>query len=617
MRTYSISFIFAALLLVIPFFSSAFTSTPFFLPRSQGEDSARWIAGWVHQGNRFDQEPCIFGSFAAIAEYTQTYKPDDIERFLFGEDLFSNCCNPFIKISGSQILTRNNEKEWLADYFGLPNDFESIVHFTPKVTNSILDFSGYIRMNEWYDGLYLTLEAPLVVTSWFLDMRETVISKGFNGYIAGYMAPSPVSRANLLQNFTEFASCQKTPQLPDGIVFCPLESAIVAPKKQTKFGLADLHAAVGYNFLLQEDYHLGLNARLVIPTGTRPRGKYLFEPIIGNGHFYEMGLGISAHAILWRDEPCDQQWGLAMEAWVTHMFKTRQIRSFDLKGADNSRYMLAELMTDVITDQLNAQLTAGATMPDAQFNKVLAPLANITTVPVDVSVLWQADVSLLFNYKGCNWEFDFGYNFWSRQPESVSIVKRSSCTLINQAQWGVKGDVQLYGYREGDDKPIALSATQLGATVTGGLNYPELKPGEGIENNRIDNPNEAFSGFSPGVAIMTTPGGTDQIKTSVQPIILTSKELAPCRSSTHGVANGIFGHLNYTWWEHDEWYIPYLGFGLKIDIAPEKPNRTCPTLCTHNPQVGASPCGTCDDETLLQTGLSQWCLWIKGGFTFN
>ena len=598
------------LFLIVSFPIAAFTTTPFFLPRSQGEDSARWIAGWVHQGNRFDIEPCKYGSFAIIPEYTQTFKPDNIERFLFGEDLFDNCQNPFIKISGSRVSTRNNEKEWLADYFGLPTDFQSIVHFNPTVKNFIIDFEVYLGLNQWIEGAYINVSAPVVWTQWFLDVQETVIEQGAVGYDAGYFTSGPVPRSVLLNNFKEFASLEKAPTLPDGISFCPLENAMMAPTKQKKFGIADLHFAIGYNFLLAEDYHLGLNARMVVPTGTRPRGKLLFEPMIGNGHFFEMGVGISTHAVLWRDEACQKEFGFCLEAWITHMFNTQQIRSFDLKGADNSRYMLAQLMTRNITDQLNGDMI----IPNDQFNKVLTPLANITTLPVKVSVLQQADVSVLFNYKGRNWEFDFGYNFWTRKPETVEILEDSECNLLNQFDWGVKGDAQLFGFRDGDDFPVPLSATQNNATVTGGFNFPERTLGEGITNPRIDNPKPAFSDITD---LMAAPGGVEQINTSIQPKILSTKDLAPCRSSTHGVSNGIFGHLNYTWWSDDCWYVPYFGFGGKIELCPEKPDKSCPTLCTHNPIIGPSPCGTCDDESLLQTGLSQWCIWLKGGLTFN
>ena len=51
-----------------------------------------------------------------------------------------------INISGSAIANRG-ANDWLADYFGLPRDFQSTVIFKPTISNYILDFSFYAGLD--------------------------------------------------------------------------------------------------------------------------------------------------------------------------------------------------------------------------------------------------------------------------------------------------------------------------------------------------------------------------------------------------------------------------------------------------------------------------------------
>src|SRR5262249_27530933 len=134
--------------------SSLHAVAPFIQPRSQSEDSARELVGWTRYINLYDRE-CMYGAWAFTLEYERTFRPGNIRRALFGSDLVPGD-PPFIKISGSQVGNRD-ATDWLADYFGLPTDFESKIFFKPVVDNIILDFNFYIGLDEWMDGLYFRI----------------------------------------------------------------------------------------------------------------------------------------------------------------------------------------------------------------------------------------------------------------------------------------------------------------------------------------------------------------------------------------------------------------------------------------------------------------------------
>ena len=609
------------LLLLCGFAHAERDSTPFFTARSQNEDIARWIAGWTHQVNLSNKNHNYY-TFAITPSYSQSFNSFDIANALFGSDLISEGFETqYITISGSAIGSRNINNEWLADYFGLAPDFKSNVYFKPHIKNAMLDFNFYVGLDDWLPGLYVNFFGPLVYTTWDLGMKEEVIDKGELGYTPGYFNATGVPRSNLLNSFTDFVSQGKVPTLDETTFFIPLRYAKMADRPLHKLGFADLQAVLGYNFIQGVDHHIGGNLRFVIPTGNRPTGKYLFEPVVGNGHFFEAGVGLSAHGVVWENIDDSHEMSFYIEVWFTHMIVADQIRSFDLKLGDNSRYMLALNMTDDITNNLSNK--AGVE-PNYDFNDVYAPVANLTTMKARISVPWQADLAVVFNYKRDNIELDFGLDYWLRQPQVIKGPGKGCNNPVTVQTWALKGDAQMFGFRQDNHDAVALSATEINATIHEGTNSVAVvnaPPADittpatlAINNPGIDNPVPAFAQL--GAVELLNSAFSEQINTSFQPVLLANKNIAHCRASTEGLSYGIFAHVNYVWRDEHCWYTPYLGLGGKVEVAPEGPENTCPTVCTSN-AIPNSLCGFCDEEVRLQINASQWTVWLKGGIRFN
>lgn len=587
-------------------------ATSFYSIRPQSEDSARWLSGWTHQVNLWNNEEKYY-TIAVTPSISKTHHSADITRSLFGGDL-QGCEQGSIKISGSSVATRYRPKEWFADYFGLPPDFQSIISFSPSITNYQVDFNLYVGFDDWLQGAYFNIFGPLVHTRWDLGLSECIIDPGELGYAPGYFNATGAARSQLLHSFTDYVCAEKAPVI-EGVVVEPLRKSKMSRSALHKTGFADIQMALGYNIVRDGDYHIGGNLRWVIPTGNKPRGCFLFEPILGNGGFFELGLGFSAHGILWRDVDCQQELGCYIEAWVTHMFSTCQVRSFDLKVNDNSRYMLAENMRTIITDGLNAEGILPPKIPNAQFNSIFAPVANISTLPARVMVTYQADVTVMFNYTNKHIEFDCGLNYWSRRPERIQVREHPIDFELLPGNWALKGDAQVFGFTAIGD-PVALSATQSFATINTGTNNPGPQAGNPIitTNPGINNPKKAFSGAN---LLFDAPASADQIMTSFQPVLLSYRSLAECSSSTHGMSYSAFAHVNYVFDDPCRWYTPYLGIGGKFEMAPDSPDQQCPTLCNAQPLRGFSLCGACFSGTRMQANPSQWSIWCKGGVRFN
>ena len=297
--------------------------TPYLAFRSQGIDGAREMVGWQTHINKFDMDQ-NYGSFSIAPEYSRSFHHKKLAAALFCDALTTHnetdqfqcstltttsccgscnicCCDcALIKIQGTKVQDRD-PKALMAENFYLPPDYSSEVAFNPVINNFLVDFNFYYGFDEWLEGLYVRAHTPLCFTQWNLHMRERLISPGIENYDVGYFDntftpttyTSPtvhgLSRSSMLPNFTDFICAGNSIQDVPDITYNGLSYARMNTHNLSKTRLAEITAAIGYNFLLCEDYYLGLNVRAAAPTGNSPKARWLFEPIVGNGHHWELG----------------------------------------------------------------------------------------------------------------------------------------------------------------------------------------------------------------------------------------------------------------------------------------------------------------------------------------
>jgi len=580
---------------IIPYANAKQHLATFFNPRSISRDAARDLVGWTNYINKNIEDKKVYGAISLTPEWTQTFRNDRITSCLFGNSLINNSS---LKISGSQVDNRG-PKDLLADYFYLPTDFESVVRFKPIIDNFIIDFGFYLGLDPWAKGLYFWLHAPFAHTRWDLNISENVINPGVNAYAPGYFAPSAIERGLLLENFTDFAN-GKTLKNLDDIAFEELKFAEMSEKRLVKSRVAELRTGIGWNFFAENDFHVGFNGQVAFPTGLRPKGEFLFEPIVGNAHFWELGAGLSGHYTFWRDEDYTKHWLFYVDVNLTHLFTTRQARTFDLLSAGPlSRYMLATAMT---SPAVNLAGDNGL-VPVAQFNNKYLPVANITTLNVNVDIAIQADIVIMFNYTSKNMSCDFGYNYWGRSGENIKLPRVESFT---EGVYTLKGDAQMFGFQFNTANAVALSATESQATVYTGTNMPASGSTDPIiiaaaqHNPDIDFPVLATTNPQPALPLQIAPNNSnpnDQINTSIPPVFLTFNNIDVVDSGSHDSSSKLFAHISYTSPHYKGW-IPYIGIGgfVEFDHSPKHNNK-------NNNQ--SSLCGA-----------SQWGVWLKTGAAY-
>ena len=598
-----------------------------------------------------DETESIYGALTVTPGYRATFRPQKIAERLFGDHIAhdSACCGDHaIRVQGS-ALTNRNPKAWLADYFYLPRNYNGFFTITPRIKTFFINMDLYIGLDNCLNGLYGRIYGDLVHTRWNLNFCDNPTTSGTPlDHPHGYFSPANYEGGNLLQTFTDYAKGD-TPQSSQNVSglsantpgngmgiqnstlkFNGLKYAKILTCSQRQTGFADLRLEFGWN-CHSECSHLGINIQAAAPTGAKACPEVLFDAMVGNGNHWEVGGGITGHYTFWSNKEENSHFGIHLDVNLTHLFNARTVRTFDLRGKPNSAYMLAaQFGSNSSTPAPNNQVlyAPSNSAPNYQFAGVYTPVANLSTIPVDISIGLQSDIVIMLDYTEDCFSWNIGYNFWGttcekiKCPENCTDKSNTSnlCDPSQQNTWALKGDARLFGYEAANPSTIGaipLSATQNKATILSGTNMVAPANVAVINaatiqdiNSNIDSPalGVATNGLTPLVNVPTTvPVPGSEINTSTEPLFLSCNSIDLTR--IRGLSHTLFTHISYIW--EKECLSPYLGVGASAEFS-HMGNSCCTTPNDTTQNNSCEPCGSC-----LDCAVSEWGIWISGGILFS
>jgi len=268
------------------------------------------------------------------------------------------------------------------------------INLAPKTVSYGVEF-GYVQcLSKILDGLHLSVSLPVerVENNMNLSVANNFAAadtKVVTDFFAGTLAPA----ANAASPFPAGTA--------NGSGQVALKNALINGK-QSATGIADIDVVLGYDFIRNEDWTAGLNIGLSIPTGNSASGKYVFEPVYGNGAHWELGFGGKVAGKLWQDG--DQHIGLNVQADYRYGFQANETRT--LSGKDDwSKYYLAGA-------------TAG--VADRRAYQFI-PVANASTVAVSVTPNSALRGNLGLNYGNGGLVLGLAYAPAWKQAESVKF----------------------------------------------------------------------------------------------------------------------------------------------------------------------------------------------------
>ncbi len=359
--------------------------------------------------------------------------------------------------------------------------------------------------------------------------------------------------------------------------------------KQSITKFSDVFIALGYNAVCEPCGMLDVDVHVVVPTGTRSHARYLFEPQVGNGHHWALGVGLSARY----DVVNHEHWCISahVDACVDHLFKTTQKRSYDLTpNGSGSRYMLLMDMIRMISVTQGFSTTPGQDLLQQQYITRLLYAADATTLSSKIKIDVQADLVAKLSATYRQWYGEIGYNFWARSGEKLVCREQ-----LQHKFYGVKGDAQVYGFLDIGiiTIPLPLNATQSQAT----LHAPQ--DGGNTTNNFVNsNADNAALMYNVGTPVaqttaasLTNTGATSlaQVNGSDQAIVVTDADIHNCSGlSPRALSHKLFGAIRYEF--ETACTQPYVSLGAEGEFS------------------GKTHC--------IKTAISQWGVWGKIGFNY-
>ena len=566
-------------------------------------------------------EPCTDSILSLVCqmEGIYTFRPDRIAQCLGGNALLSSpkhcpdngrqlplecpekrICRSLFLVEGSQAAQRNHHA-WLADYFGLAPDFKSTVSIKPHITTIAGYFNAYVDLERYVSGVYATLKIPIAHSSWNVSLCESIESTGTTSYEPGYVNSTGVERPHLLSSFTSYVSGCNSPDTQPTI-FEPLTNACISSHALHTTAIADIAFTLGWKCVENSRGIVRLFMTGILPTGSKPHGQFLFEPIVGNGRHPEIGIGFLAQGIVWERPLTDEQCSGYIDFSVSHLWPACQRRTFDIKNRPLSRYMLAAQLDSPNVDNLTGNSEGNLLKAPSVFGQLLVPIANITTLKIESKVNAQIEGTLLFSYDHAAWTFTIGYNFFWQSREKIYL--KESLKGGND-RWVIKGDAYVMGFLGAADDPlplyapIPLAVSQQNATIAEGTTMALHQTTDLASNNGIDNPYDAFAGTH-NEHVLIAPNISDTVSNgthvSLDPIFLSTSDIDTCSAATRQLSNTLFTYLTYAI-SPCACIDPFIGFGARAEFGSPAYQE-----CEY-PSNGKN------------SAFSAWGVWITLGFT--
>ena len=251
---------------------------------------------------------------------------------------------------------------------------DSTISFNPKQSRIGFVLSLRIPFHEKY---WFNIDAPFMHKKQSLELKEVHVGALSN------VDNSAAFRGALTRINSMFEAFRQT-----GLEYGRIDGA------QKKDGLADLKLRIGRNTYNREDLFVSQYVGVVIPTGNRRTAKYVWEPMIGNGHHVGIDWGNTIQICAYEAKRCN--WWVTNAITGQYLFENTQKRSLDLNNGPWTRYLAmyanaADLSTDTKSFGINLMTKDVNVSPGVSFN-----IASQLSV---VSENWNINVGVINRFR--------------------------------------------------------------------------------------------------------------------------------------------------------------------------------------------------------------------------
>lgn len=372
--------------------ASTYSKKTFLAPRAIGTNLPMELTTWheyPYQKLERRQGHKVRGHIQLTPFYQGSEKKDDLGKY-FG---ISECKNCIVIGTENELTAKTADVAgiYLIHNTALSED-ESVkgtIKFSPEqeIWGARLDY--FQDIDHPCKGLFFKASMPLAYVENKMGMcvsNATNVEVGgktfsLNDFFAGNVAVTEDMSVSNMQS--------------------PLcKAKIKCSGSESKFGVADLNLALGYKIHQSDSSHVFLSAQVIVPTGNRPNGEYLWEPVLGNGQHVGLGARLDTAVRLWSNKHAAVRFLFDID--YRYLFESSEFRTLGVKDCE----------CDL---NLGHYYLAGKL---GQENSPLFPAANILTQRIKVKPGNQFDILANLSFKSSGFVLDVGYNFFYKDEEN-------------------------------------------------------------------------------------------------------------------------------------------------------------------------------------------------------
>ncbi len=257
---------------------------------------------------------------------------------------------------------------------------QATITLNPRQRSIGSHFGIAIKMNGDLEGLSLRLNSAVVRNT--NDLKKTITED-----TPRTSQPSTVSDYLAGRGFSDFQEA--------------LTAGKIDVNSHSHTGIDDINAQLRYTILDQDDRAIESYIDVLVPTGNKPTGKFLFESIVGTRSF-QMGLGACGRTNLYENDDASTRTWIEGNALWRYGFAGAQDRVISPNIATWDQYYLTTNINNVANTQ------------------VFVPAANLLLQKINVTPgnIFKAEAQLCAIYKKMSGQC--GYQLCYKQEENNS-----------------------------------------------------------------------------------------------------------------------------------------------------------------------------------------------------
>ncbi|MGE0207013.1 MAG: hypothetical protein AB7R69_04145 [Candidatus Babeliales bacterium] len=168
-------------------------------------------------------------------------------------------------------------------------------------------------------------------------------------------------------------------------------------------GVADVELKIGYKILNTKNKQFDVYTGGIMPTGNKPRGEFMFEPVVGNNKHWGIMLGGMIDLEFWSN--ANSSLSFRTHPHGRYLFNNTQTRLIDLKNRPWSRYMLMYANQEAASQGISAVING----------------TQILLQRLKVHPGFAFTLNNMLRYDHCDLQIEVGYNFYARQAEKLQL----------------------------------------------------------------------------------------------------------------------------------------------------------------------------------------------------